>query len=258
MDLQSPCGPGSSLEILSLDQIRALRSRNEYTEGPSAVRRPPAPCGTSRPHHKPEGTHQVILINNNWEGQSGPGPGGRLHGGPRAPGLSCPTSSASSQLNFPGRVVRIQPPRSPPPPAPSGPRGHWLTCERCGRCKCSECTAPRPPPARLFCGGLCLCSAQNVVEHGTCMCLVKAAFYHCSADDQGDSCADRPCSLGPSHCAARFLFMGALSLLLPCLLCYPPGQACVRALQGCYDRRHRPGCRCRASNIRGRQLETPS
>ncbi len=75
MELQSQHGPGGSLvviqqpslesrqrsdyerelqhaAILSLDQIKAIRSNNEYTEGPSVVRRPPAPRMVPRPQDK--------------------------------------------------------------------------------------------------------------------------------------------------------------------------------------------------------------
>lgn len=307
--------------ILSLDQIKAIRSSNEYTEGPAvavaAGRRPPAPRTAPRPQDKqPERTHEVILVNvnNNYERH--------LHQqhhhvvvvappttGARAPGLSRSTSTgsaASSGSNSsvsseqgllarspparPGhhrdhRVgtgpVRTQPkaaqqqqqqqqglhfPRLPLETPLKPPQGkgkgepdldplrwgvdgrHRLVCERCGKCKCAECTAPRSLPSCLACDGQCLCSAESALEHGTCMCLVKGAFYHCSNDDEGDSCADQPCSLSRAHCCPRFLCMGLLSTLFPCLLCYPPVKGCLRALQGCYDRVKRPGCRCKNSN----------
>lgn len=313
--------------ILSLDQIKAIRSSNEYTEGPAvaaAGRRPPAPRTASRPQDKQqERTHEVILVNvnNNYERHQHHHLLHNQHhhvvvvappaAGARAPGLSRSTSTgsaASSGSNSsvsseqgllarspparPGhhrdhRVgtgpVRTQPkaaqqqqqqglhfPRLPleaplkPPQGKgkgepdfagdplrwgaSGDGRHRLVCERCGKCKCGECTAPRSLPSCLACDGQCLCSAESALEHGTCMCLVKGAFYHCSNDDEGDSCADQPCSLSRAHCCPRFLCMGLLSTLFPCLLCYPPVKGCLRALQGCYDRVKRPGCRCKNSN----------
>lgn len=323
MELQSQHGPGGSLvviqqpslegrqrssyerdfqhaAILSLDQIKAIRSSNEYTEAPSEVRRPPAPRTVPRPLDK-ERTHEVILVNNNYEHRHAVGgvvlvPGGQY--GPRVPGLSRSTStgsaassgstgSASSEqgllacsppsrppMSLPHRgeqPVRTQPkPKAlsqgphfhqSPPEAPLKPpakgksdlfvpvaAGHQFICERCGKCKCSECTAPRTLPSCLACNGQCLCSAENALEHGTCMCLVKCLFYHCSNDDEGDSCADHPCSLSHSHCCSRFLCMGFLSVLFPCLLCYPPVKGCLKACQSCYDRVERPGCRCKNSN----------
>ncbi|XP_068596747.1 ATPase family gene 2 protein homolog A [Brachionichthys hirsutus] len=134
--------------------------------------------------------------------------------------------------------------------------GHQFICERCGKCKCSDCTAPRSLPACLACDGQCLCSAESALEHGTCMCLVKGVFYHCSNDDEGDSCADQPCSLSRSHCCSRFLCMGLMSVLFPCLLCYPPIKGCLKACQGCHDRVSRPGCRCKNSNTVYCKLES--
>ncbi|XP_028316257.1 protein sprouty homolog 1 [Gouania willdenowi] len=349
MELQSQHGPGGSLvviqqpslesrqrsdyerelhqhaaAILSLDQIKAIRSSNEYTEGPSVVRRPPAPRMAPRPQEKQERTHEVILVNvnNNYEHRpSGHHhvvvmAGGQQHhyGGGRAPGLSRSTStgsaassgsnsSASSEQGLlarsppvrPGvvslqhqhrveRPVRTQPRAKSPLQPQQGPHlhhqppieaplkppqgkgkpdfspvsasGHQFICERCGKCKCSECTAPRSLPSCLACNGQCLCSAESALEHGTCMCLVKGIFYHCSNDDEGDSCADQPCSLSRSHCCSRFLCMGLMSVLFPCLLCYPPVKGCLKACQRCYDRVNRPGCRCKNSNTVYCKLES--
>ncbi|XP_056295267.1 protein sprouty homolog 1 [Pseudoliparis swirei] len=352
MELQSQHGPGGSLvviqqpspesrqrsdyerelqhaAILSLDQIKAIRSNNEYTEGPSVARRPPAPRAAppARPQDKQERTHEVVNVNNNYERRP---PlhhhhrGGVVAAAARAPppALSRSTStgsaassgsngSASSEQGLlarspparPGggapqhraeRPVRTQPkPKSfsqgehfqpPPLEAPlkptqgkgtsdfSGPgkgaaatdgnaaaaaaAGHQFICERCGKCKCAECTAPRSLPSCLACDGQCLCSAESALEHGTCMCLAKGLFYHCSNDDEGDSCADHPCSLSRSHCRSRFLCMGLLSVAFPCLLCYPPVKGCLKACQGCHDRVSRPGCRCKNSNTVYCKLES--
>ncbi|KAM9377490.1 protein sprouty homolog 1 [Pholidichthys leucotaenia] len=338
MELQSQHGPGGSLVVIqqpslegrqrsdyerelqhagifSLEQIKAIRSSNEYTEGPSVARRPPAPRTVPRPQEKQERTHEVILVNNNYEHR----PSGHHHhvvgqqyGGSQAPGLSRSTStgsaassgsnsSASSEQGLLARSppiragmnlqhhhrvdrpVRTQPKTlqghhfcPPPLEAPLKPQGkgksdfsdsgevvtatatagHQFICERCGKCKCSDCTAPRSLPSCLACNGQCLCSAESALEHGTCMCLVKGIFYHCSNDDEGDSCADHPCSLSRSHCCSRFLCMGLMSVLFPCLLCYPPIKGCLKACQGCYDRVKRPGCRCKNSNTVYCKLES--
>ncbi|XP_028824570.1 protein sprouty homolog 1-like [Denticeps clupeoides] len=260
--------------ILSLDQIKAIRSSNEYTEGPSAARRP-APRVAPRPD-KQERTHEVILVNvnNNYEPR---GHHHHHHHAARVPGLSRSTSTGSSGSGGSASSEQGLLPRSPParpgavrtqpkadgPLKPAGKAsadlgGHQFICERCGKCKCRECTAPRTLPACLACGGQCLCSAESAVENGTCMCLVKGLFYHCSNDDEGDTCADHPCSLSRSHCCSRFLCMGLMAALFPCLLCYPPMKGCVRASQGCYDRAKRPGCRCKNSNTVYCKLEAPA
>ncbi|AWO95661.1 putative protein sprouty -like 2 [Scophthalmus maximus] len=124
------------------------------------------------------------------------------------------------------------------------PGKHSNKCERCGRCQCSECTCPRALPSCWTCGRRCVCSAQNAVEYGTCVCCVKALFYHCSSDDE-DTCADKPFSCTQSHCCARWTAVSLLALLFPCLLCYLPAKGCVAVCQSCYDRVTRPGCRCK-------------
>ena len=272
--------------ILSLNQIRVIRSCNNYTEGPTGPRRPAPPKAKPRPD-KLERTHEVVGVNNNNDNDDEAYERRAPRHAPGVPVLSRSTSTgsaASSGSNSsvsseqgllgrpqPGRLsspdhrpIQTQPKSQtePPPeellkPPASWKKeaqekdcasGHRLVCEQCGRCKCVECTAPRTLPSCLACGGLCLCSAETLVEHSTCMCLVKALFYHCSNDDEGDSCADSPCSLSRSHCCSRFLCMGLMSTLFPCLLCYPPAKSCVKACQRCYDRANRPGCRCKNSN----------
>ncbi|KAK6493903.1 protein sprouty-like protein 1 [Huso huso] len=274
--------------ILSLDQIKTIRSSNEYTEGPSMVRKP-APRIVPRPE-KHERTHEIILINvnNNYEHRSSTQPG---NVGPqynaRVPVLSRSTStgsaassgsnsSASSEQGLLGRspATRPSPAHQTDRPVRTQPKSsaslgdklkssgneentkHQFICEQCGKCKCGECTAPRTLPSCLACNSQCLCSAESMVEYGTCMCLVKGIFYHCSNDDEGDSCADNPCSLSQSHCCSRFMCMGLMSMVLPCLLCYPPAKGCVKMCQGCYDRVNRPGCRCKNSNTVYCKLES--
>lgn len=124
---------------------------------------------------------------------------------------------------------------------------HLSMCEDCGRCQCSECSRPRVLPSCWMCGRRCVCSAQNVVEYGTCVCCIKGLFYHCSSDDE-DTCADKPFSCRQSHCCVRWTTVSLLSLLFPCLLCYLPAKGCVAVCQSCYDRIARPGCRCKNSN----------
>ncbi|MBN3295963.1 SPY3 protein, partial [Amia calva] len=134
---------------------------------------------------------------------------------------------------------------------------HLFICECCGKCKCEECGAPRGLPSCWACGQRCLCSAESVVEYGTCLCCIKGLFYHCSADDE-DNCADHPCSCSPAHALARWGTMGLLSLCLPCLCCYPPARACLSLCQQGYDRATRPGCRCSNTNTVCRKISSSS
>lgn len=78
------------------------------------------------------------------------------------------------------------------------------------------------------------------------MCLVKGIFYHCTEDEDDEgSCADKPCSCSQANCCARWSFMAALSVVLPCLVCYLPATGLAKLGQKCYDNVSRPGCRCK-------------
>lgn len=127
------------------------------------------------------------------------------------------------------------------------PGKHSKRCEDCGRCQCLECSRPRVLPSCWMCGRRCVCSAQNAVEYGTCVCCIKGLFYHCSSDDE-DTCSDKPFSCTQSHCCVRWATVSLLSLLLPCILCYLPAKGCIASCQSCYDRVTRPGCRCKNAN----------
>lgn len=134
-------------------------------------------------------------------------------------------------------------------PIPSSPadKKHLLLCERCGKCRCPECTLPRTLPSCWLCHQECLCSARSLVDGATCMCLVKGVFYHCTEDEDDEgSCADEPCSCSRAHCCARWAFMAALAAVLPCLVCYLPATGLAKLGQKCYDNASRPGCRCRS------------
>ena len=132
------------------------------------------------------------------------------------------------------------------PTSPAEKR-HRLLCERCGKCRCTECTLPRALPSCWVCNQECLCSVQSLVDSATCMCLVKGVFYHCTEDEDDEgSCADRPCSCSQSNCCARWSCMAAASLVLPCLVCYLPAMGVAKLSQRCYDSARRPGCRCKA------------
>lgn len=273
--------------ILSLDQIKVIRGSNEYTEGPSVVKK--SGPRTAPRQEKHERTHEIIPINVNNNYEHRPSHVGHVahQNNTRAPILSRSTStgsaassgsnsSASSEQGLLGwsppsrpgsghrcdRTIRMQPKQSSlvvddlKCPLKEDLTQHQFICEQCGKCKCGECTAPRALPSCLACNRQCLCSAESMVEYSTCMCLVKGIFYHCSNDDEGDSYADNPCSCSQSHCCSRYLCMGVMSLFLPCLLCYPPAKGCLKLCRGCYDRINRPGCRCKNSNTVYCKLES--
>lgn len=125
-----------------------------------------------------------------------------------------------------------------------------ITCPQCKRCRCEECQRPRQLPSRWVCDNTCLCSAETIIDYTSCLCCVKALFYHCSKDHEmecdGDSisCADDPCSCLPHKRTQRWAWLSALSLALPCLWCYWPMRGCVAMCAKVYARHSRHGCRC--------------
>ena len=85
--------------------------------------------------------------------------------------------------------------------SPSGlsPGSESIICVVCGRCRCVACGTPSSLPSRWLCDNSCLCSAESAVDTLSCMCCVKAAFYHCGErmtedTDKEDSWVDSPCS----------------------------------------------------------------
>ncbi|XP_046851319.1 uncharacterized protein LOC124444728 isoform X1 [Xenia sp. Carnegie-2017] len=73
----------------------------------------------------------------------------------------------------------------------------------------------------------CGCNVETTVDVCTCMWCVKGVFYHCTKDS--DDVLDHPCSCSPVNvgCCTRWGIMGLLSLLFPCLLCYPGAKICT-------------------------------
>lgn len=126
-----------------------------------------------------------------------------------------------------------------------------ITCPQCEKCRCEGCQKPRQLPSRWLCDKSCLCSAESVLDYATCLCCVKALFYHCSKDHEIDnengnsiSCADDPCSCLPHRRTTRWSCLGALSLILPCLVCYWPMRGAISLCASCYANQSRKGCRC--------------
>ncbi|XP_059489814.1 protein sprouty [Neocloeon triangulifer] len=123
-------------------------------------------------------------------------------------------------------------------------------CPECGECKCNACRGPKALPERWLCNNNVYCSPQATVDYVSCLCCVKAIFYHCSKDyerDDGNApCADEPCSCAAPRSCARWGCLAALSVVLPCLLCYWPLRAAVAGYEACHNRlTSNRGCRCR-------------
>ncbi|XP_027663192.1 protein sprouty homolog 4 [Falco biarmicus] len=246
------------LTILPIDQMKTTHIENDYTDNPTASQ--------LADQKRPQGSHELVLTNQHLQRceQDVTHPWISFSGRPSSISSSSSTSSDQRLLDHMApapvaeqsspRAVRIQPkvinckPLDLKGPVSQELDKHFLLCEACGKCKCKECALPRTLPSCWVCNQECLCSAQNLVNYSTCMCLVKGIFYHCTNEDDEGTCADHPCSCSHSNCCARWSFMSALSLVFPCLLCYLPATGCVKLSQRCYDQVSRPGCRCKNTN----------
>ncbi|OWK51469.1 Protein sprouty 3 [Lonchura striata] len=255
-------------QVLSIDQIRSIRASNNYVERPAACfQQARSNPSLSQPPHKQEwsqdrlasSTFQDLHRSHSQQHQVPPVQPHLSHSS-TASSVSQSTTASEQRLlssltpSHSGHsLVRTQP-RGAELKAEESPRkgaeqpaahGHLLLCEACGRCRCPRCTAARSLPSCWLCNQRCLCSAESLLDYGTCLCCVKGLFYHCSTDDE-DTCADDPCSCGPGSCCARWAAMSVLSLLLPCLCCYFPTLGCLKLCQRGYDGLKRPGCRCQS------------
>ncbi|EZA50222.1 Protein sprouty [Ooceraea biroi] len=138
------------------------------------------------------------------------------------------------------------------------PAGLSIICDFCGRCRCESCREPPPLPSKWLCDNACLCSAETILDYASCLCCVKGLFYHCVDGGSGGgvvasgidgetaamSCADEPCSCTGNRTASRWACLSALTLMMPCLLCYWPLRGCVTLCEACYARHAAQGCRC--------------
>lgn len=276
-NVQPPYTPA----VLSLDQIKITGSSNEYTDGPKVAQKSPVSeqqksDRVTVPSSRTSGQQET------WEerpnslcnlqiltqhGNTNSSREGELQSSSAEDSqssirTSVGSTSSGQRLLSGNQIIRNQPKCTELSPEELKPlnnesrlvvampgseslknKGIHFKCEDCGRCCCPECSRPRVFPSCWICGSRCMCSAQSVVEYGTCVCCIKGLFYHCSNDDE-DTCADKPFSCTQPHFCIRWTTVSFVSLLFPCLLCYLPAKGCVAMCQSCYDRATRPGCRC--------------
>lgn len=161
-------------------------------------------------------------------------------------------STIDSRLDCPNGTVGVGGViRTPIDNSSSVSGGGTIICPECGRCRCESCQQPRPLPQRWVCDKKCLCSVDAVIDYTSCLCCVKGLYYHCSKDYEldrdggGVSCADEPCSCVPHRRFVRWGCLVALTVALPCLLCYWPLRGCARGVELLYAHHTRSGCRCR-------------
>uniref|UniRef100_A0A3Q3WSI1 Uncharacterized protein n=1 Tax=Mola mola TaxID=94237 RepID=A0A3Q3WSI1_MOLML len=227
------------LTIYPIDQIKSSHVENDYIDSPAVVSQQPPSQKSPHPQHDTT-THPWISFSgrpSSISSSSSTSSDQRLldHAAP-------PPTVDNQSILQPLQVLDLKTAKMP-----AGDK-HLLLCEHCGKCRCTECTLPRTLPSCWVCNQECLCSAQSLVDAATCMCLVKGIFYHCTEDEDDEgSCADKPCSCSQANCCARWSFMAALSVVLPCLVCYLPATGLAKLGQKCYDNVSRPGCRCKNS-----------
>jgi len=135
------------------------------------------------------------------------------------------------------------------PNSPTNSGSDSIICVMCGRCRCTACGTAKPLPSTWLCDNTCLCSAESLVDTVSCMCCVKAAFYHCGEKmaedtDKEDSWVDSPCSCSHNKWWLRWPLVAFLSLPLPCLLCYPVLKGLTAGAEYCYQAAMVQGCRC--------------
>ncbi|XP_021961165.1 protein sprouty homolog 2 [Folsomia candida] len=122
-----------------------------------------------------------------------------------------------------------------------------ILCPYCRKCRCQACSTPRPLPSRWICSETIHCGPEPLLDYVTCLCCVKALFYHCGKDhepDGGVMCADKPCSCAPHRKFWRWGCMGAMSVVFPCLCLYWPCKGCIRLTEKAYQNYHSHGCSC--------------
>jgi len=227
---------------LTTPRTASSRTQNLYVDTPLSscgnlgtplVPRPPSSSAVKRPIRTV--SHPVI--------KTGP-PLSPIQTG----SCSCPLSPKNST------VISTQPIKSdlklavtPTGQVPS--EQNSIICVQCGRCRCAACALPRSLPSAWVCNNTCHCSVQSCLDYVTCLCCVKAAFYHCGEKldqevDKEDSWVDKPCSCNPNKWFLRWGCLALLSLPLPCLLCYPFLRGVAKCCESVYQATTRQGCRC--------------
>ena len=243
--------PANSTAI-TLDQIRTgPRPQNEYVDNPTASQVPAIPPrrATTQPPtvvNPRDILHTVVprperetLLQSERTTTLSPAP--TIFRQPTASALKVPNTTDSHKDNVINKDLTLENEHGRHSTAES------IICHRCGRCKCHQCTQHRELPSTWICNNKCRCSAIDMVEYCSCVCGVKAMFYHCTNDSDGDfGESDDPCGCyEQTHCCKRWTTMGLLSICFPCLCCYWPLRCAVAACTACYNRCRRRGCHCR-------------
>ncbi|KAG5831067.1 hypothetical protein ANANG_G00299940 [Anguilla anguilla] len=76
---------------------------------------------------------------------------------------------------------------------------------------------------------------RTCIHRVSFMWCADSLLYHCMSDPEGDYSDPCSCDSSEERFLLRWLALLGLSLLAPCMCCYPPLQACYRcgAAWGC-------------------------
>ncbi|ODN04332.1 Sprouty-related, EVH1 domain-containing protein 2 [Orchesella cincta] len=167
---------------------------------------------------------------------------------PSAPKKHSPSEHSSGSLGTvtsqPKKPIQLDPLSLQPPPLlptkSSGSTKKKRTCGKKRRCRdCHEVYSEDSNPK-----GSCSFGPDPVrdgIELMTCMGCARGMLYHCLSGAEGES-PPHPCALRHHRCTRRWLALGLLSLILPCLCLYIPFEGCHRAATSCAvcGARHHP------------------
>ncbi|XP_056623989.1 sprouty-related, EVH1 domain-containing protein 1 [Triplophysa dalaica] len=67
----------------------------------------------------------------------------------------------------------------------------------------------------------------------SCMLCAESMLYHCMSDSEGDFSDPCSCDTSEEQFCVRWLALLGLSLVAPCMCCYPPLRACHRCGEAC-------------------------
>ncbi|XP_052010157.1 sprouty-related, EVH1 domain-containing protein 1-like [Xyrauchen texanus] len=68
----------------------------------------------------------------------------------------------------------------------------------------------------------------------SCMQCAESMLYHCMSDSEGDFSDPCSCDTSEDQFCVRWLALLGLSLVAPCMCCYPPLRACHRCGEACH------------------------
>lgn len=68
----------------------------------------------------------------------------------------------------------------------------------------------------------------------SCMLCAESMLYHCMSDSEGDFSDPCSCDSSEEQFCVRWLALFGLSIIAPCMCCYPPLRACHHCGEACH------------------------